>query len=104
VDIALYRRLVSAAGLLLLDEPSLGLAPILINKIFDMIDMIQENSPRGKVAILIVEQNARKALKVASRGYILELGKVDLQGNTSELSSNPKVSVAYLGGGTEGNR
>jgi len=93
--LAIGRALVSSPELLLLDEPSLGLAPIIVNEIFAMIQKIHREE---KVAILIVEQNARKALKVASRGYILELGKVVLEGSASNLSTNPKVKTAYLGG------
>ena len=97
--LALGRALVSSPELLLLDEPSLGLAPIIVNEIFAMIQKIHREE---KVAILIVEQNARKALKVASRGYILELGRVVIEGTAANLSASPKISVAYLGGGTEG--
>jgi branched-chain amino acid transport system ATP-binding protein len=63
--------------------------------------MIQKIHKEERVAILMVEQNARKALKVASRGYILELGKVVLEGSASDLSTNPKIGAAYLGGSTE---
>jgi len=96
--LAIGRALVSAPALLLLDEPSLGLAPIIVKEIFKMIQKIHEEE---KVTILIVEQNARKALKVASRGYILELGKVVLEGKAADLTLNPKVRAAYLGGGME---
>jgi branched-chain amino acid transport system ATP-binding protein len=93
--LAIGRAIVSSPSLLLLDEPSLGLAPIIVQEIFALIRKIHEEE---KVAILLVEQNARKALKAASRGYILELGKIVLQGNSRELSADPKVSAAYLGG------
>jgi len=93
--LAIGRAIVSSPSLLLLDEPSLGLAPIIVQEIFSLIRKIHVEE---KVAILLVEQNARKALKAASRGYILELGKIVLQGTSGELSADPKVSAAYLGG------
>jgi branched-chain amino acid transport system ATP-binding protein len=98
--LALGRALVSSPELLLLDEPSLGLAPIIVQEIFGMIRRIHEED---RVAILLVEQNARKALKAASRAYILELGKVVAEGASSALSADPRVHAAYLGGsGQEG--
>jgi branched-chain amino acid transport system ATP-binding protein len=93
--LAIARAIVSSPSLLLLDEPSLGLAPIIVQEIFALIRKIHEEE---KVAILLVEQNARKALKAASRGYILELGKIVIEGNSAELSADPKISAAYLGG------
>lgn len=93
--LALGRALVSSPELLLLDEPSLGLAPIIVQEIFGMIRRIHEED---RVAILLVEQNARKALKAASKAYILELGRVVVEGAASMLSADPRVQAAYLGG------
>ncbi len=93
--LAIGRAIVSSPSLLLLDEPSLGLAPILVQEIFTLIKKIHEEE---KVAILLVEQNARKALKAASRAYILELGNIVIEGAAAELSANPRVQAAYLGG------
>ena len=92
--LAIGRALVSKPSLLLLDEPSLGLAPIIVQEIFSMIRRIHQEE---KVSILLVEQNARKALKAASRGYILELGHVMAHGPAQELAGDPRVSAAYLG-------
>jgi len=94
--LAIGRALVSSPSLLLLDEPSLGLAPIIVQEIFEMIRRIHEEE---KVSILLVEQNARKALKTASRGYILELGKVVASGEARALASDERVHAAYLGSG-----
>ncbi|MEN6363727.1 MAG: ABC transporter ATP-binding protein [Rectinema sp.] len=94
--LAIGRALVSKPSLLLLDEPSLGLAPIIVQEIFAMIRRIHDEE---KVSILLVEQNARKALKTASRGYILELGKVVAQGPADTLAADGKVNAAYLGSG-----
>ncbi len=80
--------------LLLLDEPSMGLAPILVKQIFEII---QEINQQG-VSILLVEQNAHMALSIADRGYVLETGKVVLAGEVSDLVENPLVKEAYLGG------
>ena len=93
--LAIGRAIVSSPSLLLLDEPSLGLAPIIVQEIFSLIKKIHDEE---KVAILLVEQNARKALKAASRGYILELGKIVMEGESAQLSADPEVSAAYLGG------
>jgi branched-chain amino acid transport system ATP-binding protein len=92
--LAIGRALVSSPSLLLLDEPSLGLAPIIVQEIFSLIKKIHEEE---KVAILLVEQNARKALKAASRAYILELGKVVISGTSADLAGDPRVQAAYLG-------
>jgi branched-chain amino acid transport system ATP-binding protein len=92
--LAIGRALMSRPRLLLLDEPSLGLAPLLIQTIFEVIADIRS---RG-TAVLLVEQNARAALAVASRGYVLELGRIALAGTSAELLANDAVAAAYLGG------
>lgn len=92
--LAIGRGLMSDPKLLLLDEPSLGLAPILVKQIFQIIKEINEQ----KVAILLVEQNAKKALSISHRGYVLETGNITLSGLSSELKNNKKVQEAYLGG------
>ena len=91
--LAIGRALMAQPKLLLLDEPSLGLAPLLVKSIFQTIRSINE---RG-VTILIVEQNARAALKLATRGYVLELGRVVMEDTAQSLLANPSVQAAYLG-------
>lgn len=91
--LAIGRALMSQPRLLLLDEPSLGLAPILVKSIFETVRVINE---RG-VTVLIVEQNARAALKLATRGYVLELGRVVMEDTAANLLANPSVQEAYLG-------
>ena len=90
------RALMARPRLLLLDEPSLGLAPLLVRQIFDAI--VEINRERG-VTILLVEQNAYQALKIASRGYVLATGRVVLEGTGRELLANPEIRAAYLEGG-----
>jgi branched-chain amino acid transport system ATP-binding protein len=92
--LAIGRALMSTPKVLLLDEPSLGLAPILVNHIFDLIQEIN----RQGVAILLVEQNAHQALALASRGYVLEIGRISAQGSSEELKSDTRIQEAYLGG------
>lgn len=92
--LALGRALMSKPRLLMLDEPSLGLAPKLVNEVFSKILELKGE----EVGILLVEQNARKALQIADRGYVLETGKVVLAGTGQELRSNQRVQEAYLGG------
>ncbi|RLC72280.1 MAG: ABC transporter ATP-binding protein [Chloroflexi bacterium] len=92
--LAVSRGLMSDPKLLLLDEPSMGLAPILVEEIFDIIKEINEQG----VSILLVEQNANMALQVAHRGYVLETGRIVLEGTAKELRANPQVKAAYLGG------
>ena len=91
--LAMGRGLMSNPELILLDEPSLGLAPLLINTIFDIIIEIKN---MGKT-ILLVEQNAFKALSIADKAYVLEQGKVTMEGSASELIKNEKIQEAYLG-------
>lgn len=93
--LAIGRALMSRPHLLLLDEPSLGLAPLLVKTIFEKIVEINRNQG---LTILLVEQNANLALEISHTGYVLETGKVVLQGDSSELRQNPKVKSAYLGG------
>ena len=87
------RALMSAPKLLLLDEPSMGLAPVLVQEIYHEIGKIREG-----MTILLVEQNAYQALRIADRGYVLETGKVVMEGPCRELRRNPVVKKAYLGG------
>lgn len=91
--LAMGRGLMSAPRLLQLDEPSMGLAPILVDEIFDIITRINAQG----TSILLVEQNAAMALSVAHRGYVLETGNIVLQGEASALLENPQVQSAYLG-------
>ena len=92
--LAIGRALMARPSLLLLDEPSLGLAPLFVSTIFKMIQKI---NGQGKT-ILLVEQNARMALKIAHRAYVLETGQVALEGQAKDLENNPTVKNAYLGG------
>ena len=92
--LAMGRGLMANPRLLLLDEPSMGLAPLLVKQIFEVI---QEINQQG-VSILLVEQNAHMALSIADRGYVLETGKVVLSGEVEALVENPLVKEAYLGG------
>ena len=80
--------------LILLDEPSMGLAPIFINEIFDIIKEIN----RHGTTVLLIEQNAKKALSIADRGYVLATGKVQMTGTGEELLANKDIQKAYLGG------
>jgi branched-chain amino acid transport system ATP-binding protein len=93
--LAIGRALMSKPRLLLLDEPSLGLAPLLVKTIFEKI--VEINRQQG-LTILLVEQNANLALEVSSFGYVLETGKITLQGDSPSLRQNPQVKSAYLGG------
>ena len=92
--LAMGRALMSQPKLLLLDEPSMGLAPIFIQEIFDIIQDIQKQG----TTVLLIEQNANKALTIADRGYVLETGKVVLSGTGKELLASEEVKKAYLGG------
>jgi branched-chain amino acid transport system ATP-binding protein len=92
--LAIGRALMSKPKLLLLDEPSLGLAPIIIQQIFGIIEQLREDG----VTVFLVEQNANQALKLADRGYVLENGRIVMQGSGHDLLNDPKVRDAYLGG------
>ncbi len=91
--LAIGRGLMSMPKLLMLDEPSLGLAPMLVLKTFEMIERIRKEG----VSILIVEQNVHHALELADRGYVLETGKITIEGESKELMDNEHVKKAYLG-------
>jgi branched-chain amino acid transport system ATP-binding protein len=91
--LAIGRALMSKPSMLLLDEPSLGIAPILVKAIFAQIRKIAESG----VTVLLVEQNARAALKLADRGYVLEVGKIVFSGSSAELLASEKIQEAYLG-------
>ncbi|HEY2029754.1 MAG TPA: ABC transporter ATP-binding protein [Myxococcales bacterium] len=90
---AIGRALMSEPTLLLLDEPSLGLAPIVVDQMFEVIRSLHASG----MTILLVEQNLLAALEVATRGYVIETGKVTLQGSAAELSANANIRAAYLG-------
>jgi branched-chain amino acid transport system ATP-binding protein len=92
--LAIARGLMSRPSLLLLDEPSMGLSPILVEQIFDIIRDINQQG----TSILLVEQNAQMALSISDRGYVLETGKIVLEGKAYELLHDPMVVEAYLGG------
>ena len=92
--LAMSRALMSRPKLMMLDEPSMGLAPILIDQIFEIIKQLHKDG----TTILLVEQNASKALEIADRAYVLETGKVILSGSGKELASSDEVKKAYLGG------
>jgi branched-chain amino acid transport system ATP-binding protein len=99
--LAIGRALMSRPKLLMLDEPSLGLAPLLVQEIFGYIKRLNEE--RG-LTVLVVEQNARRALEIADHGYIMEQGRIVLEGPAAELRENPDVKEFYLGLGEEGGR
>jgi branched-chain amino acid transport system ATP-binding protein len=92
--LSIGRALMAGPKLLLLDEPSMGLAPMIVQEIFKVIEDL---SREKRTTILLVEQNARASLKMADRGYVLETGRVILQGSASELLENREVQRAYLG-------
>jgi branched-chain amino acid transport system ATP-binding protein len=95
--LAIGRALMAKPRVLLLDEPSLGLAPLLVKAIFRTIREINEQTG---VTVVLVEQNARAALKLAHRGYVMEVGRIVLEGPAAELAADQKVQKAYLGGRT----
>lgn len=92
--LAMGRALMSHPKLIMLDEPSMGLAPILVTQVFDMI---QHMKAKG-TTILLVEQNAEKALAIADRAYVMEIGEITLSGTGAELAASERVKKAYLGG------
>ncbi|MEZ0536040.1 ABC transporter ATP-binding protein [Caldicellulosiruptoraceae bacterium PP1] len=92
--LAIGRALMARPKLLLLDEPSMGLAPILVNEIFKIIKEINEQG----TTILLIEQNANMALHIADKAYVIETGRIVLSGSAKEVASNPNVKKAYLGG------
>jgi branched-chain amino acid transport system ATP-binding protein len=92
--VAMARALMARPKLLIMDEPSMGLSPLYVDKIFDIIDQINR---REGVAILLVEQNANMALSIASRGYVLQTGEIVLKDTAANLRNNPLMQKAYLG-------
>ena len=91
--LAMGRALMSHPKIILMDEPSMGLSPIFVNEIFDIIQEVS----KGGTTVLLVEQNAKKALSIADRGYVLETGRIVLEGNAKELLDNAQVKKAFLG-------
>ena len=91
--LAMGRALMSRPKLLLLDEPSMGLAPLMVQKVFETVMAVSKEG----VTILLIEQNAKLALEVSSRGYVMESGEITLEGKAKQLLSDPKVRAAYLG-------
>ena len=91
--LAVGRALMAKPRLLMLDEPSLGLAPLIVREIFHVIGNLRKTG----VAILLVEQNARAALRIADVGYVLETGEVAMSGSSEELEGNPRIVESYLG-------
>ena len=92
--LAMGRALMSRPKLILLDEPSMGLSPILVDQVFDIIKELHKSG----ITVLLVEQNAGKALKISDRAYVLELGRIVLTGTGKELAKSPVIKKAYLGG------
>ena len=91
--LAMGRALMSKPKIILMDEPSMGLSPILVNEIFDIIQAVSESG----TTVLLVEQNAKKALSIADRAYVLETGKIILEGDAKVLMNDERVKKAYLG-------
>ena len=90
--LAMGRALMSNPEMIVMDEPSMGLSPIYVNEIFNIIEKIHETG----VTVLLVEQNANKALAIADRAYVLETGKITIEGRAQDLANDPKVKAAYL--------
>jgi len=91
--LAMGRALMARPKVLLLDEPSMGLSPIMVDKIFEVVDDIHKQG----VTVLLVEQNASRALQLANRGYVMESGEITMEGEAKSLLNDPKVRAAYLG-------
>jgi branched-chain amino acid transport system ATP-binding protein len=91
--LAMGRALMSRPKVLLMDEPSMGLSPIMVDKIFEVVNEVH----RQGVTILLVEQNASRALEIANRGYVMESGVISMSGDAKEMLNDPKVRAAYLG-------
>ncbi|WP_026505099.1 ABC transporter ATP-binding protein [Butyrivibrio sp. NC3005] len=91
--LAMGRALMSQPEIILMDEPSMGLSPLLVNEIFSIIEKVHQNG----VTVLLVEQNAKKALSIADRAYVLETGNVIMEGKASDLLNDEKIHKAYLG-------
>ena len=91
--LAMGRALMSKPKIIVMDEPSMGLSPIFVSEIFDIIESIRKDG----MTVLLVEQNAKKALAIADRAYVLETGKITLSGKASDLLNDEKVRKAYLG-------
>jgi branched-chain amino acid transport system ATP-binding protein len=91
--LAMGRALMSHPSLILMDEPSMGLSPLLVNEIFDIIEQINKDG----TTVLLVEQNAKKALTIANRAYVLETGKIVMEGKAEDLLNNREIQKAYLG-------
>ena len=91
--LAMGRALMSKTRIILMDEPSMGLSPIMVNEIFDIIRAVSESG----TTVLLVEQNAKKALSIADRAYVLETGKIVLSGDAKELLEDDSIKKAYLG-------
>ena len=91
--LAIGRALIAKPKLMMLDEPSLGLSPLLVDTLFDLIAHLR----RDGLAILLVEQNTQMALDVASRGFVMELGRITMQGSVDALRHNDQLAQAYLG-------
>ena len=91
--LAMGRALMSKPKLILMDEPSMGLSPILVNEIFDIIRSVSESG----TTVLLVEQNAKKALAIADRAYVLETGNIVLEGRAKDLLEDDSIKKAYLG-------
>ncbi len=92
--LAIGRAMMARPKVMLLDEPSMGLAPLVVQQIFDVVKSINQNG----TTVLLVEQNARKALQIADYAYVMETGKIVIEGPAQEVAANPSVMAAYLGG------
>jgi branched-chain amino acid transport system ATP-binding protein len=90
--LAMGRALMCRPSMIVMDEPSMGLSPIYVNEIFDIIQSIHKSG----TTVLLVEQNAKKALSIADRAYVLETGNISLSGSAADLMNDPKVKAAYL--------